>query len=319
MDLLLILTYAAFCSAIFKIFKIPLTKWTVPTAVLGGIVLIGSLIVLMNYNHPFSENSRTYFVTNPVIPVVKGRVIDVPVEPNVTVEQGDVLFKIDPQPYEFRIASLEARLIKARDDLERAETLVRSGSASARSVDAARASVDDLTAQHAAAKYDLEHTVVRAPSRGHVTQLALRPGMMAVNLPLSPAMTFVNEESHYLVGWYRQNSALRISEGYEAEVAFDSVPGTVFTGEVVQVLGAMAEGQISPSSSLISSRTSNVPGRIAVIIEITDERYEQYRGQLPGGAYAQTAIYSPHFTHVAIMRKILLRMASWMNYLFPFH
>lgn len=36
MDLLLILTYAAICIVIFKVFKIPLTKWTVPTAVLGG-------------------------------------------------------------------------------------------------------------------------------------------------------------------------------------------------------------------------------------------------------------------------------------------
>lgn len=36
MDLLLILTYAAICIVIFKVFKIPLTKWTVPTAVLGA-------------------------------------------------------------------------------------------------------------------------------------------------------------------------------------------------------------------------------------------------------------------------------------------
>ena len=54
MDLLLILTYASICVAIFKIFKIPLNKWTVPTAVLGGVVLIGTLIFLMNYNHPYS-------------------------------------------------------------------------------------------------------------------------------------------------------------------------------------------------------------------------------------------------------------------------
>lgn len=44
MDLLLILTYTAICIAIFKIFRIPLNKWTVPTAVLGGVVLIGALI-----------------------------------------------------------------------------------------------------------------------------------------------------------------------------------------------------------------------------------------------------------------------------------
>lgn len=35
MDILLILTYSALCVFIFKVFRIPLNKWTVPTAVLG--------------------------------------------------------------------------------------------------------------------------------------------------------------------------------------------------------------------------------------------------------------------------------------------
>jgi len=61
------------------------------------------------------------------------------------------------------------------------------------------------------------------------------------------------------------------------------------------------------------------PGRIGVRIEITDPAFEKYRDKVPGGAYAQTAIYSTHFHHVASMRKILLRMSAWMNYLFPFH
>ena len=82
MDLLLILTYTAICVAIFKIFKIPLNKWTVPTAVLGGIVLIGTLIFLMNYNHPYSEVSRSYFVSTPIVPAVSGLVVEVPVQGN---------------------------------------------------------------------------------------------------------------------------------------------------------------------------------------------------------------------------------------------
>ena len=42
MDLLLILTHTALCIGIFKIFKIPCNKWTVPTAVLGGVIIIGT-------------------------------------------------------------------------------------------------------------------------------------------------------------------------------------------------------------------------------------------------------------------------------------
>ena len=37
MELLLILIYTAICTAVFKIFRIPVNKWTLPTAILGGI------------------------------------------------------------------------------------------------------------------------------------------------------------------------------------------------------------------------------------------------------------------------------------------
>ena len=96
MDLLLILTYTALCVAVFKIFRIPLNKWTVPTAVLGGVVLIGGLLLVMNYNHPYSEVVRQYYTTTPMIPDIKGRIIEVPVQPNQPLKAGDVLFKIDP-------------------------------------------------------------------------------------------------------------------------------------------------------------------------------------------------------------------------------
>lgn len=77
MDLLLILTYASICIVIFKVFKIPMNKWTVPTAVLGGVVLIGALLLIMNYNHPYSRFAREYYVTIPITPAVKGLVISV--------------------------------------------------------------------------------------------------------------------------------------------------------------------------------------------------------------------------------------------------
>ena len=38
MELLLIATYTALCWAIFKIFKIPVNKWSIPSAILGGVV-----------------------------------------------------------------------------------------------------------------------------------------------------------------------------------------------------------------------------------------------------------------------------------------
>ncbi len=58
MDLLIILTYVAFAWAMFKIFKIPVNKWTIPTAALGGIFIVSGLILLMNYNHPYTFKAQ---------------------------------------------------------------------------------------------------------------------------------------------------------------------------------------------------------------------------------------------------------------------
>lgn len=317
MDLLLILTYTAICVFIFKVFRVPLNKWTVPTAVLGGVLLIGALIMLMNYNHPYSERARKYELTTPIIPTVRGRVVSVEASPNVLLEKGDVLFRIDPTPFEAKVASLEAQLKSAKMDLDRATQLARTGAGPKRNQDLARAQVDDLSSQLVAARYDLDETVVRAPTRGYVSQLFLRPGMMAVNLPLRPSLIFVHQEADIFTGWFRQNSLLRLEAGDEAEVAFDGIPGQVFSGEVDTVLAILAEGQLQPSGNLQTDPAG--PGRVPVRVRITDPAFDKYRQHLPGGAYGQMAVYSDHFHHVAIMRKILLRMSAWMNYLFPFH
>lgn len=320
MDLILILTYTAFCLAIFKIFKIPLNKWTVPTAVLGGIVLIGTLIMLMNYNHPYSETTREYFVSTPVVPAVRGKVISVDVQANTAVKQGDLLFTIDPLPYQNKVDAIKAQLISAKLDYERALELRKKKIGKQRDVDVTKSVYDNLTAQLSDAQYNLARTEVRAQSDGYVTQMLVYPGFYAVPLPLRPAMVFVQTDSFRYVGWYRQNSSIRLKVGYEAEIAFDAIPGKVFSAQVSRVLPVLAQGEVQASGNMITlGANANIPGRIPVEMTITDPRFAEYAQSVPGGAFGQSAIYSDSFTHVSIMRKIILRMSSWMSYFFPFH
>jgi len=319
MDLLLMLTYTAICIVIFKVFNIPLNKWTIPTAVLGGIFLLGGLIFTMNYNHPYSEITRQYFVTTPIVPTVTGKVISVTADGNKLLKKGDELFRVDPTPYQYAVDALKPQLTLAQEDLFRAEEIMARGVGRQRDVDLALTQVDNITAQLATAEFQLAETVVLAPTDGYVTQVALRPGMMAVSIPLRPVMIFVHKEEAIYVAWFRQNSLMRLEPGNEAEIAFDGLPGQVFSAEVLFMLPAMVEGQIIASGTLINANNNQAPGRIPVVLKVTDEDFEQYAEKMPGGSFAQAAIYSEHFRHVSIIRKILLRMASWMNYLFPFH
>lgn len=113
METLMLLTYAALCIAIFKIFHIPLNKWTVPTAVLGGVILIGGVIFGMNYNAPFTEVGNQVFRTVPIVSQVRGRVLTVPVKANQMLHKDDILFTIDPTPYQSKVDDLEAQVKQA--------------------------------------------------------------------------------------------------------------------------------------------------------------------------------------------------------------
>ncbi|MGY3960415.1 HlyD family secretion protein [Aeromonas popoffii] len=345
MDLLLILTYTALCVVVFKIFRIPLNKWTVPTAALGGVVLIGTLIMLMNYNHPYSEMARNYYVSTPIVPLVKGRVVEVPVQANQPVKKGDVLFRIDDEPFRLKVESLtarvesnrehlksiEARLRSAKLDRDRAKELMQRNVGKQRDLDVSQANVDDivaqidqqkatlndLQAQLLEAKYQLAQNVVYAPSDGHVVQLALRPGMIATPFMYRPVMTFIHQNDTAYVGWFWQNSMQRLAVGDEAEVVIDGVPGKIFKGKVTAVVPAIAAGNVQANLGLLDQTTAVRPGRLPVVISITDPEWAKY--QVIAGSSGQAAVYTHYFHHVSVMRKILLRMASWMNYIFPFH
>jgi multidrug resistance efflux pump len=377
MELLLLLIYTSICVVIFKVFKLPLNKWTVPTAALGGVIIIGVLVLVMNYNHPYSNIAREFFVTTPIVSPVRGIVTEVEIEANQMVEKGTVLFRVDPKPFESivrqkqallagtqegvkeleqNVAAARARVVEVTANRDRSqgvfqryEAIFERGAISANELEQRRqlyladeagleraeadyeraqiafeAGIDGenpevarLQAELEQARYDLERTVVRAPTSGYVTQLLLRPGMIAVPVPLKPVMVFVHDEQAPMIAAFRQNSALRLRAGYEAEIVYPSIPGRVFHGKVTQVLPNLAEGQLQTSGSLLgTAQIFQQVGRVPVQIEVTDDMSEY---QLPTGSRAQVAVYSDHFHHVALLRQILLRMSSWENYLYLDH
>jgi hypothetical protein len=77
---------------------------------------------------------------------------------------------------------------------------------------------------------------------------------------------------------------------------------------------AVATGQLGTTSTLIEPDQKAGNGRAIAIIDVIDEDYRKY--QIPLGAEGQVAIYTEHWHHVSLIRKILLRMRSWQNYVF---
>lgn len=374
MDALILLTYGAIVIGVFNVFKVPVNGFTVVTAALGGFGLLAALLLLMNYNHPYTQVARFYFHTTPIVPQVQGKVVEVAVTDSQVVQIGDVLFKIEATPYRNAVDQKKAQLVVAQqavkeleltrvaaeqvykaslaeldaamDTYERDQKLVGESavsqaeleqarqntlSASARSaqskaqldraeqatlalVDGVNAQVVDLEAQLATAEFNLRETTVRAPTDGRVLQVMVRPGMMAMPMPLKPVVIFQHQEEPFFIASFLQNNAQRIAPGSEVEVILPSVPGRFFRGKVESVAGAVAQGQLQASASLADAEQIVGEGRINVKVRFEDGELDGF--QILPGSTGQAAIYTEHFHHLAVMRKVLLRMQSWMHFLF---
>ena len=116
-----------------------------------------------------------------------------------------------------------------------------------------------------------------------------------------------------LAAGFQQNSLQRVRAGDEAEVAFDALPGHIVKGKVKHVIDAIATGQLQATGGLQDMGSDIPSGRAVAIIDIEDDTSAY---NLPGGAEAQVAVYTPFAHHFAIIRRILLRMKSWQNFVF---
>lgn len=113
--------------------KLKLVKWGwasgAVTVVIGAFIM-AIFLGLFNSLTPggrFVVISRVIEVT----PNVSGQVVSVPVEVNVPVKAGAVLFQIDPTPYKYKVSQLEASLAQAQQQVKQLKASYDQASANA--------------------------------------------------------------------------------------------------------------------------------------------------------------------------------------------
>jgi multidrug resistance efflux pump len=233
------------------------------------------------------------------------------------------------------VLSLNEELSQAGNAKRIAEEKLRTGSASLEAVrqqisgleaaerklqleikaesDGVNPEVREVMAQLDKARWDLDETTVRAPSDGYVPQLTLQPGQMAVPMPLRPLMVFVVTEKPSLIASFKQKTIAGIEPDLEAEAIFKAFPGRSFKLKVRRMLTAMPEGEILASGQLLTTTAATDKGYVPVVFEYDEDIASL---NLPAGAQASVAIYTHRVHALSIVRKIILRMKSWENYLF---
>ena len=373
MEALLIGIYSFFVWLIFIKFKwLPWNTVSQVTVVIIPIVGLTALILLLNVYAPSSSDVRVIKYVVQIVPQVRGQVTEVPIEGNQPVKKGDVLFKIDPTPYQIAVDTLSASLAategsvkqlneqlraaqgktetdRAKLELERMRVtqnrdLVSNGAGDKFTLEQAESNVKQLQAQLNAdvaaeaqvrarlgatvgddqaevaqiksqlanARWELSQTVFTAPADGTVINLQLRPGQMATALGMLPVMTFVEDE-YQVLALFNQNELHQVKPGDEAEIALETYPGRIIKATVNSIVWAQGQGQIPMSSTIpLTGFQALPPGRFAVRLDIAPKDHDVF---LAAGAAGHGAIYTQSFHHIQILRKVLLRINSYVNWL----
>jgi multidrug efflux system membrane fusion protein len=148
---------------------------------------------------------------------VGGTLIEIHFKDGQIVHKGDLLFVIDPRPYEIKLAeataqlrSASSRFALASSELVRAQTLKQSNFGTAETVDqrvaeqtAAQAAIDNAKAQIRDAQLDIEYCHITAPFTGRIGARlvsigSLIAGSRAATSPTTLLATLVSLDPIYL-------------------------------------------------------------------------------------------------------------------------
>lgn len=174
------------------------------------------------------------------------------------------------------------------------------------------AQIARLEAQLGDARWRLEQTVYRAPANGSVISLALRPGAMAVPFPMTPAMTFVEDEQ-WIMAIFSQNEVRKIKPGQEAEIALKMYPGRIIKCKVDSIMWATAQGQLPIGGVNTSSGVAPIPPNSLAVRLLKDEREKGLF--LASGAAGAGAVYTDSGKAIHILRKVILRIGTKIDWL----
>lgn len=322
------LIYGSFYFLFFKKFKLFATSTRNISIFVGvGIVLLGTIVFTWWAVSPTTGDGRVFQYVIPIVPNVKGVVVEVPIDGNTIVKKGDVLFKIDPAPYQFTVDQLTAAIDQAQAqkrlaeiEVERASGLVKASAGSRSQLDqwnaklaSAKASIAGLIAQLDKAQWQLDETVVRAPYEGLVFNLQLRPGNYVTTIPVSSSMSFVSSEVRAVVASFSQSAIRYIRVGDPVEMVFTTRPGKVYSGKISRIAKGSGTSQMAASGQMLvmTGQPENSRWPVAVEFDNPDEAED-----LPQSAGAKImAVYTQKGKPLHVISKVTMRISALSAYL----
>lgn len=272
-----------------------------------ALVVIGAL----KYYTPVSAAAVVTGDTQQIFPLVSGQVISVAVEDTAVVEAQDVLFRLDPEPFQFALDARKAEFKLAEQRFRDMQLLIAKDVAAAASIYEFEANLNLARARLNQAEYDMVHSVVRAPSAGTVSLVALQEGEVVG--AMTPVMNFFGTEQVRLAAAFSQNGIALMTPDARATVVFSSAPGKIYETTVARVAAAAVQGQLTtqdvsdPAAALLSTT-----GLYPVLVNFPEDAPDYLRRP---GTEASITVFSDEDNPINMLAGIVQWIVSKVAYL----
>ena len=268
--------------------KTPIYKIILTLVVVGAAAYAAYLLYLKYSVDPWTRDGQVRANIIGIAPRVAGPVIKIPVRDNQQVKAGDLLFEIDPAPYEAavesaqgQVATAEVGVLQKKQDLDRQSDLFQRHVNSKEDFQDAQNAYATADAQLKTAKANLKtaqlnlsYTRVYAPVDGYLTNVNTSEG--AYVQAGQQLLALVDASSFWVAAYFKETQLPAITEGRQVQVTLLGYPHDPFEGIVNSVAWGIyiSDGSGGDSTDLLPSVSQTIdwvrlPQRFPVRIKIT--------------------------------------------------
>lgn len=240
--------------------------WLLRRSITLAVVVVAMFALRSLWTHnelaPWTRDGRVRADVVSIAPDVPGFVVKVAVHDNQVVSKGDALFELDRARYEIAlqqalatVARQRASLAEAGREAHRNDSLGEVVSSEVR--EQSRTRVHEATAELqrgladlAAARLNLQRTLVVAPVNGIVTNLELRPGNYLT--AGRQGLALVDSDSLHVDGYFEETKLPRLHEGDRVSVRLMGESQLLY-GRVQSIAPAIFDRERTPTGDLVAN------------------------------------------------------------------
>ena len=166
-----------------------------------------------------STGSVAAFKTVDLVARVEGYLRSVNFKDGTVVKAGQLLFVIEPEPYQAKLASQQAQLLDAQTEYERQLRMIKENATSQANVDKWLSQRDQAAAAVTLARINLGYTRVSAPFDGRIDRHLVDPGNLVGSTGTATKLATIEQiDPAYVYFSINERDLLRVRDAAKAQM-----------------------------------------------------------------------------------------------------